>query len=242
MIVAAHQPNCLPWLGFFDRMRKADLFVLVDHVQFERQNYQNRTRVKTGNGEARWVTVPVRQRSRDERVVDKLIDNDRRGKFRWGRKAYRTIQYSYEGAPYYREHAATLQAVLDARWERLIDLNLTLLEWARQALGIATPVVRSSTLGVEGLKSDMVLDLCRRVGATQYVAGLGGSHGYLDTAAFERAGVEVVWQQFEHPRYEQRPAPGTFVEGLSVLDLILNCGPRSGAVLAGEGVRETARS
>src|SRR5207237_5691820 len=85
MIVSAHQPNFMPWLGFFDKMRKADLFVLVDHVQFERQNYQNRTRIKTGEG-PRWLTVPVNQRSRNELILEKTIDNSRDGRLRWGRQ------------------------------------------------------------------------------------------------------------------------------------------------------------
>src|SRR5579885_3238047 len=95
MLIAAHQPNFMPWLGYFDKMNKADLFVSVDHVQYERQSFQSRTRVKTGEG-ARWITVPVIQESRDERIADKRIDNSRDGRFRWGRKMFLTLKYSYQ--------------------------------------------------------------------------------------------------------------------------------------------------
>lgn len=229
-IVSAHQPNFLPWLGFFDRMERADLFVLVDHVQFERQNYQNRTRVKTGAG-PRWLTVPVFQRSQEERIVEKLIDNQRDGKLRWGRKLFLTLKYSYQAAPYFDRYAPEIQRILDRRWERLIDLNLELLDFCRRELGIVTPLVRSSSLPIQGAKSDMVLDLCRSVGANAYIAGLGGCHDYLDVEAFKEAGIRIIWQDFSHPRYRQEPGHQQFVPGLSVLDLLFNCGPNSRAIL-----------
>ena len=230
MIVAAHQLNFLPWLGFFDKMLKADLFVLVDHVQFERQNFQNRTRIKTGEG-ARWITVPVRQNSRSERIIDKVIDNSRDGRHRWGRAMLMTVKYAYQSAPFFDDHAGFLAEVFDGRWERLVDLNIRLIEFCREALGIRTPMIRSSELKIEGAKSGMVLDLCRRVGADTYLAGMGGSKGYLDIDAFEKAGIRVVWQEFDHPRYKQVPFGAGFVEKLSTVDLLLNCGPQSGALL-----------
>jgi hypothetical protein len=242
MIVAAHQPNFAPWLGFFDRMRKADLFVIVDHVQFERQNFQNRTRVKTGEG-PRWLTVPVIQRSREERILDKLVDNSRDGKFRWGRKSLLTLRYSYQSAPHFKEAFPVFEEIFESHWDHLVDLNLALIEACRRLLGVTTPVLRSSALGIEGLKSEMVLNLCRAVGAGTYLSGTGGSKGYLDLAAFSAANVAVRWQEFEHPRYRQWPGDGTFAPGMSALDLIFNCGPEAGAVLKGEAgaVYESAR-
>lgn len=233
MIVAAHQPNFAPWLGFFDRMRKADMFILVDHVQFERQNYQNRTKVKTGEG-PRWLTVPVRQQSRAELIRDKAIDNAKTGRLRWGRKAFLSLQYSYQAAPYFKEYAPALLDLFDRQWDRLLDLNLALLEICRDAFDIRTPLIRSSDLAVTGTKSDMVLQLCRAVGADVYLAGMGGSRGYLDVAEFERAGIRVVWQDFRHPRYRQHPKEDCFIEGVSALDSLFNCGPRGKSILRGE--------
>lgn len=237
MILAAHQPNFLPWLGFFDKMRKADLFVIVDHVQFERQNFQNRTLIKTPMG-PRWLTVPVRQNSRDERIVDKAVDNSRRGRLRWGRKMALTLRRCYQCAPYFHEYGPALAHVFDQTWDQLAPLNLRLIEFCRNALGIRTPILRSSELRLSGSKSDMVLSLCRAVGADAYLSGAGGSRGYLDLPAFAQAGIRVVWQQFQHPRYVQHPRSASFIERLSALDLIFNCGPRSRDVFQADFGRE----
>lgn len=230
MIVAAHQPNFLPWLGFFEKMRRADVFVVVDHVQFERHNFQNRTRVKASNGPL-WITVPVLQRSRDERIVDKEIDNSKEGAHRWSRKMSLTLRNVYAGAPHSADYVRAVTDVLDADWKSLVDLNLALIELCRGFLGIKTPLLRSSRLGVQGAKSEMVLDLCRRAGGDVYLSGTGGCKDYLDLPALERGGVRVQWQDFVHPVYPQRPRGQGFVEKLSVVDLLVNCGPRSGEVL-----------
>ncbi len=226
MIVAAHQPNFIPWLGYFDKMSKADLFITVDHVQMERQSYQNRARIKTGEG-PRWITVPVIRESRAERIMDKRIDNSRDGRFRWNRKMALTLKYAYQSAPHYRAFEPALAEIFDARWDRLSDLNVKLIEFCREALGIRTPMLASSSMNITGSKSDMVLNLCREAGADVYLSGHGASKTYLDVAAFERAGIRVIWQKFEHPRYRQYPSYDVFVENLSALDLIFNCGPRS---------------
>lgn len=232
MIVAAHQPNFIPWLGYFDKMRKADLFITVDHVQMARQGFQNRARIKTGEGE-RCLTVPVIQESRAERIVDKRIDNSRDGRFRWSRKMFLTIKYAYQSAPHFRAYEPALEEIFEAHWERLGDLNGHFIELCRAALGIRTPMLASSGLRIKGAKSEMVLNMCREVGADAYLSGKGASREYLDVAAFERAGIRVLWQDFEHPRYSQYPRCGEFIPNLSALDLILNCGPRSEAILGG---------
>lgn len=232
MIVAAHQPNFIPWLGYFDKMRKADLFISVDHVQMERQGYQNRVRIKTGAGD-RWITVPVVQESRSERIMDKRIDNSRKGRFKWSRKMFLTLRYAYQSAPYFRHYEPALAEIFEARWDRLFDLNTRLIELCRAALGIRTPMVPSSRLNVGGANSEMVLEMCRRAGADAYLSGRGASTRYLDVPAFERAGIRVIWQDFEHPRYEQHPLSRVFTSNLSALDLIFNCGPRSPEVFRG---------
>lgn len=232
MTVAIHQPHFLPWLGYLDRVRRADAFVLLDHVQFERQNYQNRVQIKTGQG-PRWLTVPVLQDGRAERVADKLIDNGRDGRQRWGRKAFLTLRYSYEGAPFFRLYAPALEEILSARWQRLVDLDRRLLEFLMEALSIRKPVIMSSRLRVTGRKSELALEVCRALGADAFLGGMGASRGYLDVAAFREAGVRVLWQDFRHPRYPQRPRPETFIAGLSALDLLFNCGPESVHLLEG---------
>jgi hypothetical protein len=232
MIVAIHQPHFLPWLGYLHRMASADLFVLLDHVQFERRNYQNRTRIRVA-GETRWLTVPVIQRSQKELIIDKEIDNRDTGARPWAPAHLATLRHAYGGAPWFAHYFAELRRIFEARWERLVDLNHACLELLRSALAIRTPLVRSAELDVRGARGELILDICRAVGARTLLAGMGGSRGYLDTAAFARSGVRVEFQRFEHPVYPQHGG-GPFVAGLSGLDLVLNCGPRGARLLRGE--------
>ena len=231
MRVAIHQPHYLPWLGYLHRMAQADAFIVLDHVQFERRNYQNRGRILV-DGEGQWLTVPVVQRSQKERILDKAIDNA--GKRPWGPVHYATLRHAYRQAPHFGAYAAALRALLESPWERLVDLDAAMLAFLRDAFDIRTPVLRSSELGVDGAKSDLILKLCRAAGADTLLAGFGGSREYLDADAFAREGVRIEWHQFTHPEYPQCGG-GPFVPGLASLDLLLNCGPASRALLLGAG-------
>jgi hypothetical protein len=222
----------MPWLGYLHRMAQADLFVLLDHVQFERGNYQNRTRIRMGE-EARWLTVPVVQRSQKERIVDKDVDNRLEGDRWWPRVHFNTLRHAYREAGYFGTYGPALQDVLHRRWDKLAELNQALLDVLREAFGIRTPLVRSSELQVEGAKSDLILNLCRAVGADTLLAGFGGSRAYLDAEAFARAGVRIAYHEFEHPVYPQSGS-APFIAGLSAIDLLFNCGPQSPRVLFGE--------
>jgi hypothetical protein len=227
MIVAIHQPHYLPWLGYLHRMAQVDLFILLDHVQFERRDRQNRGQIRVG-GEARWLSVPVSQRSQKERIIDKQVDNaDPRP---WGPIHFSTLRHAYSQAEHFRTYAAALKSILEARWERLVDLNRATLDFMRDAFEIRTPLARSSELGVEGAKSELILNLCRAVGADRLLAGFGGSRRYLDVEAFARQGVRVEWHEFKHPEYAQC-GPQPFIAGLTALDLLFNCGPRSRSIL-----------
>jgi hypothetical protein len=238
VIVAIHQPHFLPWLGYLHRMAQVDLFVVLDHVQFERRNYQNRTSIRM-NGEPRWLTVPVVQRSQKERILDKDIDNSLDGSKSWGQTHRLTLQHAYGRAPFFGTYAASLQRLFETRWERLVDLNAASLELLRDAFGIRTRLVRSSELAVEGAKADLILNLCKATGADTLLAGFGGSRGYLDVDAFARAGVRIAWHAFKHPTYNQVGAQ-PFTPGISAIDMLLNCGPASRQLLLGDEVEDGA--
>jgi hypothetical protein len=238
MIVAIHQPHFLPWLGYLHRMAQADLFVLLDHVQFERRNYQNRTAIRM-NGEARWLTVPVMQRSQKERILDKEVDNRLEGAKSWQHAHRLTLKHAYARAGFFGLYAPALQRLLDARWERLVEVNNASLELLREAFGIRTRLVRSSELAIEGAKADLILNICLATGADTLLAGMGGSRGYLDVDAFARAGVRILWHDFEHPTHPQVGAQ-PFTPGLSAIDLLLNCGPASRELLFGNAAMRAA--
>ena len=232
MRVAIHQPHYLPWLGLLHRMAAADLFIVLDHVQFERGNYQNRTQVRV-NRAPHWLTVPVLQRSQKERIADKEIDCSRD----WAAVHFETLRRAYTGGGYFGTYRTELKRIYAQRWQRLADLNDAMLAFLRDAFGIRTPMVKSSQVGAGGAKSELVLNLCKAVGATTLIVGLGGSRDYLDRAAFAEAGVALEPQQFEHPIYPQR-GQGPFTRGLSALDLLFNCGPESRRRLEGSEPNE----
>jgi WbqC-like protein len=239
MIVTVHQPHFLPWLGYLDRMARTDLFIVLDHVQFERRNYQNRTMIRM-NDEARWLTVPVVQRSQKERIVDKLIDNPEDARW-WGPIHFRTLRHAYGGAGFFSQYAGELHRIFDTRFERLVDLTQATLQFMRDAFDIRTPLVRSSELGVDGAKSGLILNLCRAVGADTLLAGLGGSRHYLDADEFAQAGVRIVFQEFTHPVYPQCGA-APFIPGLSAIDALFNCGPRARDFLSGQPAPHESRA
>jgi hypothetical protein len=169
MIVAIHQPHFIPWLGYLHRMRQADLFVVLDHVQFERRNYQNRSQICI-EGEARWLSVPVLQRSQKERIVDKEIDNSDSAR-PWGRNHFATLRHAYRQAGYFSSYAPELKKIFETQWARLADLDAAMLAFLRDAFDIRTPLVRSSELNVEGAKGDLILNLCKEVKAQGLLAG-----------------------------------------------------------------------
>ena len=231
MLVAIHQPTFFPWLGYLDRMAEADLFVILDHVQFERRNYQNRTMIRLED-ESRWLTVPVVQISQKEKIIDKMIDNpaETEGNRWWGPNSFNTLKYAYRKAPFFEQYAGELRDIFHARWEKLVDLDMATLEFLREHLAITTPLVKSSTLAPQGQRSELLLDICQRVGASAFLGGMGGSRTYLNQSAFDEARMGVVWQDFKHAVYPQQ-GTAPFIKGLSALDLLFNCGPKSAEIL-----------
>jgi WbqC-like protein len=232
MKLAVLQPGYLPWLGFFDQMNRADVFVLYDDVQYTRSDWRNRNRVKGPAGPV-WLTVPV-QRQFGQTIRDALVDN--RGD--WARKHRETLRVHYGKSRFFAAHFPFLEDAFARPWERLVDLDLHLIEGLKRALGIDTPTPRSSELGIGGDRLERLLALCRHFGATAYLTG-AAAEDYLEPQAFEAAGITLEYQQYEHPVYPQ--LYGEFVPYLSVVDLLFNCGPESRAILAGEG-REATRA
>ena len=219
------QPGYLPWLGFFDQLRRCDVFVLYDDVQFDKHGWRNRNRVKSPQG-VHWLTVPVRHKGLGkQKILDVEIDNSTA----WGRKHVATIQQCYAKAPFVRTYLPTLTEVLQERWTRLVDLDVALIEIMCGWLGVHRPIIRSSTLGIEGEQSDRLRKFCGHFGARCYFSGVK-AQDYLDVNLFTGQGIAVQWQTFEHPVYPQQH--GEFVSHLSALDLLLNCGEESPAILA----------
>ena len=217
MLVAIHQPEHLPWLGFFEKLLRADVFVLLDDVQFSKGDFQNRNRVK-GRGGAQWLTVPVTQRL-GQRINEVEPVGDA-----WREKHWRTLHSCYARAAHFDEFAREFEEFYGRAWTKLSELNVAAIRLLARAFGLEKEFVFSSALGAGGRKSELVLNICKAVGASHYYSGRAGG-AYLDAEAFRRAGVEIVVQQFEHPVYEQLfTEEHGFVPNLSAVDLLFNRG------------------
>lgn len=225
MILAAHQPNYLPWAGYIYKVAQADVFVLADDVQYTKNGYINRNRVRTHDG-CQWMTVPVRSHGRAGQVIAETeVANDQP----WARKHMQTIEWNYRNAPFYDMHASFLQGVFQSPPEKLLDLNLQLLRYVLAQLDIDTPVRLSSELTLRPERSQRLADMAISCGCDTYLAGSGGSRQYLDEEVLTSAGVEVQYVDFEHPQYPQCYAG--FEKGMNAFDLLFNCGSRSREVL-----------
>lgn len=219
MILAAHQPNYLPWAGFFRKMARCDVFVLLDSVQYARRSYTARCLVKQSDGAKHWLSIPVRKKGRYyQNIVEVEIDNQKA----WQHGHRTTLESNYARAPYFQRHGELLELAYGRRWQGLCDLNLALIGHLSKELGIAPRLVRLSELGVEAKSTELLVAVCQKMGADTYLTGPSGDK-YLDRDAFERAGIKL-----EVFRYWPAPYPqlwGDFVPGLSVIDLLFNCGP-----------------
>jgi hypothetical protein len=235
MILAAHQPSYLPWLGYLDKMARADVFVVMDDLQYEAQNFQNRNRVKLADGPA-WLTVPLERGTQQDRICDKRIQNGGSPKEHWARRTWKTLEIHYGKAPHFARYRDELAALFARSWEHLLDLDLHILQLARGWFGIDVPMLQSSSLALEGQKTDRIIDMCRKVGADVYLSGGGASRDYLDVERMGAAGIRVEWQSFAHPVYPQRYAGFGFVPNLAFVDLVLNCGLDSRDILLQGGM------
>lgn len=231
MLVTIHQPEHLPWPGFFHKMAAADLFILLDVVQFRKNYFQNRNRILSRSGTI-WLTVPVLTKGHLSRGLNEVEINN--SDHAWRRRCWRTISASYARHPFFSSLAPVLEAAYKLDWTHLVPLNELLIHVIKETLGIDTPIVKASELGVwHTTSSQLLLDLCLATGATTYLAGRH-SGSYLDEGLFLRQGIEVRHHSFEMPTHSQLLSED-FVPDLSVLDLIFNCGEDSRRIMESGG-------
>jgi hypothetical protein len=210
------QPRFFPGLHYLHRMLVADVFVMLDTVQFTPRHEENRARLRTPHGPA-WLTVPVRQAGREQLITQTCPDDSQP----WQRKAVTTLQQLYGKAPHYRTHIAAVREVFETPHETLTDLDRASWGPALRLLRPTCRFVRASELPVSGKGPQLLLDLCKHLGADTYLSGAFG-RDYLDAAAFAREGVQVVFHEYAHPVYPQRGEG--FVPYLSYLDALFNAG------------------
>lgn len=228
MLVAIHQPNFLPWLGWFDKLARADVFILLDNAPHQQtgSNYTNRVQVLV-QGEPSWVTVPVVRGREARNRIDQLHVA---GPGVWRRKVRATLAQCYAKAPFFDEAMVIVDAMLRAQTDLLCELNLIAIYSMVAALGLPRErMVRASTLGTEGTGTDRLVALVRAVGGDAYLTGHGAG-GYQENEKFAAAGIAVHYQRYQPAPYPQLRT-GSFVPGLSALDALMNCGARTRSLI-----------
>ena len=224
MVVAIHQPEHLPWLGFFNKMANADEFIVLDNVQYCKRNFQNRNRILV-NGVGTYISVPVElEKYREKTIADMEIYSD--SVVPWKSKYLKMIEYNYKHHPFFGEYFPFFEDLVEKDITNLCQFNMEIIQFFAQQLQIVTKIVMASSLAPQGRKSDLILDISKRAGANVYLSGSAGRN-YMDLPKYYEDGVEVWFNDFEHPVYHQKGSD-TFVSHLSVLDLLMNVGGTDG--------------
>lgn len=219
-LVAIHQPTFLPWLGWFDKLARADVLVLLDDVQFPKKGgtWMNRVRMLIA-GEPAWVTMPLDRSYHGVVPVREARIDDTKP---WREKLVKTLATSYGQAPHFAEVAPVVEEVMKTPTTRVAELNEAGIRRLAEGLRLVPDrLVRQSELGVEGLGTDLLIDVCRAAGGTAYMTG-DGADEYLEPERFAEAGLELVIQNFSPPVYPQPVAQ--HVHGLSSVDALMSCG------------------
>ena len=230
MILTAHQPVYLPWLGLFHKIALAEKFCIFDIAQYQTKDFNNRNKIKTNVG-AIWLSVPVESKAHLEKSIKdiKIVNNG------WNRKHFKSIDLAYSKAPFYSLYICELENLfMRKEYTYLADLNLATLEFGLKSLGINVPIVTSSSFELIGKKSNLVLDMCQKIGASDYIFGSQGKN-YADIDSFLSCQIKPHFQEYTHPVYPQ--LHGEFEPYMSIIDLLFNVGDKSMEVIMSNNIQ-----
>jgi hypothetical protein len=219
-VIGILQPGYLPWLGFFEQLYRSDVFVIYDDVQYDKNSWRNRNRIKTPHG-PKWLTVPVLTKGLKSPLIKDISINTN---IFWQKKHIKTLKQNYSKAPYFNRYSEYLFKLLDRPWKKLLDLNLELLFWIAEELGVSTPIILSSELGCPGSRINRLIGIIKTLRGSHFYEGSAGK-SYIDINVFNEAGIDILFQDYRHPIYPQQY--GKFESYLSIIDLMFNCGPKS---------------
>jgi hypothetical protein len=227
VIVATHQPIFLPWPGFFHKAAHADCLVLLDNVQFPRgRTWLTHNRLKSEQGEL-WLTVPVRRKGRGLQSIRRVeIDNGRK----WRRKHLGSIRQNYVHAPYFADDFPAIESVYRKPHTLLVEFTTELILFQMQSLSLTPMILRQSELGIEGKGTDLLVRICKYVGADRLLV-LSSAETHIDRDLMGKNGIGIIRSSFRPPVYPQ--LWGDFIYNLSTLDLLLNCGPKGRDIVIG---------
>jgi hypothetical protein len=216
MKIGIHQPNYIPWMGYFYKIYNSDVFVIGDAVQFSKDSFINRNRIKTPQG-VLWLTIPVKQDSYKHLINEVIISNDTD----WRARQLKSIEVFYKKAPYFGDYYDEFRTILMQDWRKLSDLNICLIKSICKALDINTEIVVASGINVEGSSTQRIINTCNALSADEYLSGSGGAK-YQDEEMFEQNSIKLSYLDFKQMPYKQ--LWGDYTSNLSILDYIFNCG------------------
>ncbi|MBG9588630.1 WbqC family protein [Cytobacillus firmus] len=212
--ISIHQPAFLPWLGYFDKIKRSDIFVFLDSVQYEKNSFINRNKIKTPNGPI-WLTVPVKKHGLEQKIQNVKVDSNQN----WKKKHLNSVYMNYKKAQRFEECYTKLESLYKEEYESLGDLcYFHLLFWLKE-IGIDTKIVRSKELNIDSRKSDLILNICEYFNANKYISGINGLN-YLKKEDFNKASISIEFQNYSHPTYPQ--LWGDFLPKMSILDFWMN--------------------
>ena len=220
MIIAIHQPNYLPYLGFFEKMKKSDIFVIYDDAQFEKGEFQHRNRIRIYHG-WKWLTVPVETKHIPINEIKIKNEVATWKGVKWSDAHFKDILDNYKDTPYYSVYEKEIKKIYNKRYDKLIELNMELITFLMKAFDIDVDIVFSSELGFTSKSTERLVEIVEGLNGKVYLSGLKG-RDYLDVPLFEKRGITVEFQDFKHPVYKQRY--DMFEPNMSAIDALFNMG------------------
>lgn len=221
--IIIRQPGYLPYLGIFKKIQSCDIYVHLDDVQYSIRGGDNRNKIRTHNG-TMWLSVPLKNPF-GKMLNEVQISNDSD----WSTHHKNSIKANYGKAPYFKQYWDDIEHILSKKWNKLIDINLEFIKYFCSVLDIRTKTILSSELDVSSIKSERLLEICKKLNATTYISGELGKN-YLDENLFNTNGIKVIYEKFQHPVYHQ--LHGEFISYLSIIDLLFNEGDESKTILS----------
>ena len=228
-IVVIHQPDFMPYLGFFDRLLKAELYVVFDNVQYVRGSraWTSRDKIKTPKGE-KWISVGIKKAVYGAAINEVMLRQDSEGRTHH----LNLIQENYRKTEYYQEILPYIMDLYSIPCEKMVDFNMSSIRMLMKLFDIQIEMVMASSLKAEGKSNELIVSIMKELGCSHYLSGTGAKD-YFISDPYERAGIEVIWQEFKHPVYPQQF--GEFIPYLSSIDLLFNCGiEKSRKILRGK--------
>ena len=218
MILGIHQPQYIPWPAYFMKIRRCEKFVILDSVDYQKNGIQNRNMIKTSNGSS-WLTVPV-SRKTNQKIFETQINNN----IQWRKKHWQSIYQSYNKSEYFQKYSPEIEEFYSRDWTNLSELNIFYLKAISKWMNLDTDFILASEMCLNEKGSELILEICKKVGAKKYISGMGGKD-YIIEKNFLSSGIEIDFIAPELPsEYSQNYMNFGYLNDLSVLDLLFNCG------------------